>query len=440
MSFLDTIKAKVGEQRYRHIENVAEKEVARAMQMPLKDKYHQEQYYSPRSVVAELLGEFESFENAGLKVTPTDLVKILFRCKLLFASENEQEFGQRCGGLFPILVDSAWVVRWEERTEKIEVLIDRHITQLEANTRERVLLAHLSSFTRAQGDVEPQAFFEKLFQNTGLPFVCFFDGEHLIEKHKQVEPGLISYEAKRAQDFFSAPSIGFRSKGTRDYCFWHSTMWLRTFLNLLRIASFIHPGQVELGMSDIKMTGPTHPVFLGDHAGGALKWDEDKLEPWAKIPDGCLFRSFGWRGLSKAWFDRRSFPGLEKFFQSYRRIFDCLKNPWNSQSIRDVSPALDILSSATQIPDMGAKILLIYCCLEHLFVPKNVEADNKKYIVGGIHAVSPKLLRWFDELYDLRCNYAHKGFVLRDDHTLALVMESMINAMTLLVSKLSVSA
>ena len=58
-------------------------------------------YYSPRFVVSELLGEFESFENAGLKVTPTDLVKILFKCKLLFASKNEHEFGQRCGGLFP---------------------------------------------------------------------------------------------------------------------------------------------------------------------------------------------------------------------------------------------------------------------------------------------------------------------------------------------------
>ena len=155
-----------------------------------------------------------------------------FKSKLLFASKNEHEFGQRCGGLFPMLADSALVVRWGERAEKIEVLIDRHITQLEAGIRERVLLAHLSSFTKLAGDIEPQAFFEKLFENTGLPFVCFFDGEHLIEKHKQVEPGLMSYDSKQAQEFFSAPSIGFKSTGSRDYCFWHSTMWLRTFLNL----------------------------------------------------------------------------------------------------------------------------------------------------------------------------------------------------------------
>jgi len=40
MSFLDTIKARVGD--VRHMENVAEKEVALAMQMPLMDEYHKQ--------------------------------------------------------------------------------------------------------------------------------------------------------------------------------------------------------------------------------------------------------------------------------------------------------------------------------------------------------------------------------------------------------------
>jgi hypothetical protein len=71
------------------------------------------------------------------------------------------------------------------------------------------------------------------------------------------------------------------------------------------------------------------------------------------------------------------------------------------------------LSSATQIPEVGAKILPIYCCLEHLFVPANVRRDNKKYIVGGINALRSDLLPWFDRLYDLRNGYAHKGFVLK---------------------------
>jgi len=43
------------------------------------------------------------------------------------------------------------------------------------------------------------------------------------------------------------------------------------------------------------------------------------------------------------------------------------------------------------------------------------------------------------ELYDLRCDYAHKGFVLRGDETMGLIMESMKNVMALLVTKSSLS-
>lgn len=53
----------------------------------------------------------------------------------------------------------------------------------------------------------------------------------------------------------------------------------------------------------------------------------------------------------------------------HNAIFESVTNPWSAKSIDDVAPPLDILSSATQILDLGAKILLIYCCLEHLFVP-----------------------------------------------------------------------
>jgi hypothetical protein len=89
MTFLDTIKAKSGNEAYLHIERVAEKEVALAMQMPLLSKYREANYYKPRFLAAELLSEFDSFQKAGLKVSPTDIVKILFKCKLLFASQSE---------------------------------------------------------------------------------------------------------------------------------------------------------------------------------------------------------------------------------------------------------------------------------------------------------------------------------------------------------------
>jgi hypothetical protein len=309
---------------------------------------------------------------------------------------------------------------------------------LETRISERILLTHITSFESVLASpAKPQNFFDELFAKLGFPFLCFIDEEQLIAQHKHFEPGLMSYDSVDAARFFSASSIGFKTFGSRNYCLWYSSVWLRTLLDLLRIASYIHPGQRSFGW-DVKMTGPTFPVFLGDHAAGVLKYDEDRKEQWAKIPDGCLFLSFGYRGLSKMQLDNRTFTKLENFIRDHKAVFDCLKNPWNAKSIFDIAPSLDILSSATQIPSLGAKILLVYCCLEHLFVPGVAKGENKKYIIGGLNALGPELLPWFYELYDLRCSYAHKGFVRSDDRTMVLIAESMKNAMKLLVRKLSI--
>ncbi|MEI6711910.1 MAG: hypothetical protein WCK88_07205 [bacterium] len=85
-----------------------------------------------------------------------------------------------------------------------------------------------------------------------------------------------------------------------------------------------------------------------------------------------------------------------------------MKNPWDNTSINDIAPTLDLLSSVTQAQDFGMKILLLYCSLEHLFVPKGKNTNNKEYIIGGIGALSPDLVTWFEDLYRLRNEYAHK--------------------------------
>ena len=72
-------------------------------------------------------------------------------------------------------------------------------------------------------------------------------------------------------------------------------------------------------------------------------------------------------------------------------IFKKLSNPWTDQCTKDITTSLDILSTATQTQDLGAKILQIYCCLEHLFVPKDVQTDNIKYIKGAINVLEPNV-------------------------------------------------
>ena len=67
------------------------------------------------------------------------------------------------------------------------------------------------------------------------------------------------------------------------------------------------------------------------------------------------------------------------------------------------------------------------------------KANQKLYIIGGLKALKPSLVRWFDELYKLRCDYAHRGFVIRDERTVGLLRTSVKNAMVLLTAKLSVA-
>jgi hypothetical protein len=437
MSFLRTIMTRIGDKSYAHLLEIAEKEVALAMQMPLMNENHQAQYYHTRIWLGELLEECEAFGRADLKILPTDVVSIIFKCKLLFAVQTEHEYRQRCGG-FSFFDDLSFMISWEERGEKADVLIERYMEWLESTVKERTLVTAITSFQTLQGSICPQSAFESLFKKLGTPFVCFFEGDHLIEKHKSLEPGHKTYCQIEANEYFCAPSVGFTTSGSQAFCQWYSTTWLRTFLNMLRIAGYIHPGQRDFG-SDVKLTAPIYPVFLGRHAQGCFCWHEDMKESWEKIPDGCLFLSFGYRGLSKMWLDLRTLPHIEEFMLTHKEIFENIKNPWNGRSINDIAPTLDLLSSATQIPDMGAKILLVYCCLEHLFVPKDANNENKKYIIGGLHALGPHLLRWFRDLYKLRCDYAHKGFVIRNDRSMAIVADSVKNVMTLLTAKLSVS-
>jgi hypothetical protein len=434
---VDAIKLKIGNEAYLRLEKEAEKEVALAKGMPLVDQDQHETFYRPRFLLGDLRAECEAFQKAGLKILPTDIVNIQFRCKLLRAVQTEQEYRQRGGGV-GFFAEFANTPKWLDRTENVDILIERYMAALEASFQERTLLTYISSFSSARPDESLQASFEDLFSTLGFPYLCFFKGEHLVERHKQFEPWLRVHDQATANEFFSAPSIGFRApSGSSDYCFWYSSMWLRTFLNMLRIAGYIYPGQRDFGR-DVTMTAPTQPVFLGQHAHGCYSWFEDKKQSWEKIPDGCLFRSFGYRGLSNMWLDFRTLPSIKRFMVDNRKIFENLHNPWQTSSINDVAPALDILNSATQIPDTGAKILLVYCCLEHLFVPKNVDKDNKKYIIGGINALAPHLLDWFNHLNNLRNGYAHKGFVLSDEKTVTLVVDSMRNVVSLLVAKLSV--
>ena len=288
MLFLDTIKAKLGAETYLRLEQEGDKEVACAMQMPLQDKYHQDLWYQQRFLLGDLLDVAERCEQIGLKTLPIDVVNIFFRCKMLHAAQSEEEYRQRVGGGF-VLQEKALALNWSDRSETVPALVERCVGRLESEIQERTLVTRINTITWLDTDAgKQQPFFEELFAELRFPFVCFFEGDHLIEMHKQADPGGRSYDQSDAKQFFSAPSFGFTFTGSRNYCLWYSSAWLRTFFNLLRIAAFIRPGQMDF-FGDVIMWGPTQPVFLGERTIGAFTWSEDKKEPWMKVPDGSLF-------------------------------------------------------------------------------------------------------------------------------------------------------
>jgi len=436
MPYLDIIKNQIGQDRFARLEKEADKELSLALKTPLKSQYGDTQYYRKRVLIGELFADCDFLDEKGLRILPTDLVDAMFRAKLLFASQDEDSFLQRSGeGSYALGI-------WSKKPAKIDEAVEAFFEWIKDSIKERTLLTQLSSFIgpskggSGQDDEAVQRFFEQLFQKLGAPFVAFVNQEALMEKHKQMEPGLREYTKEHCQKYFYAPSIGFTVTGSELYCYLHAAAWLRTFLQLLRIAGFVLAPQID-SHNGVSFLPPKGSVWLGSRAEAAYSWSEGAFESWRKSPDGNLFVSFGYRRLSNIWLDSRTFLRIESFILGNRKILESMKHPWKEKLLRDVVPTLDLLNTVTQLPDDGAKLLLLYCCLEHIFVPQGYTRDNKKYIVGGMNALRPDLLKWFDELYKRRCAYAHRGFLVPGEQTRSLMVKSVNNVLALIMAKLA---
>lgn len=435
MSYLNTIKIQIGQERFDRLEKEADKELSLALATPLKNQYGDKQYYQRRFLVGELFADCDFFEANEMRVLPIDLVNAMYRAKLLFASQDEDSFLQRSGeGMDAVGI-------WPHKPPTFNEALENFFEWIRDSIEERTLLTQLSSFVGSGAKWEPdyegvEKFFEQLFQKLGAPLVPFVNQAGLMEKYKEMEPGLGEYTEEHCQEYFYSPSIGFTVTGSPSYCYLYAAAWLRTLLNLLRLAGFVNAPQID-SHSGVSFLPPKGSVWLGSRAIAAYSWMEGGVESWRKSPDGNLFLSFGYRRLSNIWLEIRTFSRFEKFILDNRRILESMKHPWKEKTLRDVVPTLDLLNSVTQLPDEGAKLLLLYCCLEHLFVPPNFTRDNKKYIVGGMHALRPDLLEWFNRLYKQRCAYAHKGFLASGEQIRGLMVESINNVLALTKAKLA---
>lgn len=436
MSFLQEVKDLVGEAVFKKLDQVADNQVGLAKECPLTDDFGVEKYFTPQVVFPELIDENLAFFKAGLTITPSDIVPVLFQAKLIQSASDEYSYAHRIGG-FNRYGNTSLVlpVKWEEKGNGYDLIIDRHIENLRNEQKSRTLVVDVNNF---MPDLTiQQQFFDELFASLKLPFSCYWDENVLIEKYKVCQPGLRTYTIDDARQYFSAPSIGHTVFGSNWYCYWYSSSCLKIMLSLVRIGGFIHPPQIDFGQTDLDIVPPIAPTFLGSNSKGGYCWDEDKKAFWERSPDGSLLQSFGFRAVSKMYLDQRNLARIKSFILDHKAILNDSTNPWSKQALFEIYPILDLLSNVTLAQDLGTKILLLYCCLEHLFVPKGETANNLSLIKGGIYALAPELLSWFtDELYKQRCEYAHKGYIVKKTDTLPLIQRSVGSVMHLLLNKI----
>ncbi|MBA7622596.1 hypothetical protein ES703_29974 [subsurface metagenome] len=258
MTFQQKIKTTIGNDVYEKLEKEANIEVSLALKMPLKDQYGQDKYYRTRFLIPLIIPECELFEQKNLKISPADIVNILFRCKMLFAVKTEDEYRRRVGAV-------SWVdeydfaVPWTKKNNGVDSLIDEYLDRLETFQKERTLIAEINSF---HVDSAPQqVFFDQLFQKLNFPFSWYLDEGQFIDKHKILEPGLRKYDLDDAKRFFCSPSLGYTTFGSLTYCYRYAFAWLKTFLCILKISGFLTPGQIDFGQSGVEIMAPTFPVF-----------------------------------------------------------------------------------------------------------------------------------------------------------------------------------
>ena len=199
MSFKKTLKQTVGEIIYNKLEKEATNEVSLAKKMNLKDIRGDDNYYFTRFLVPYFISEAELFEEKGLTISPVDIFNVLFRCKMLFCVQTEDEYRNRVGG-GSFVDENKFLVPWGKRSLGLENVIDEYLNRLENFQSQKTLRVEINSFHSCDGS-NPQNFFDNLFKKLDYPFTAYIDESALIEQHRLLEPDLKDYSLKAAPIF-----------------------------------------------------------------------------------------------------------------------------------------------------------------------------------------------------------------------------------------------
>lgn len=408
----EKIKETLGVEVYEEIEKIVKWEIGIAKDFVLEIE-RLPQYYRSRFLLPDFVHLYEIFEEKWLEITPDDFFTILFKCRMLSICKSNEEYYRRTW-VSSYFEDHKFINLWQSKDKWYEESVEQCLQEIYKMLEKRTLMTQISlvkNFDKIKNSINLKEFLESIMAVLWLPY-------SFVENEKWIY-------------------VGFTCFWSHTRCYWFSCQLLRTFMSVLKIAAFRYPVQIDVWEKGIEILPTTSPVFRESWYTGWFDWHENERKPFLRYPDGYLFRSFGNRSVSKTWLDIRNLEWVKNFFLKNKIIFDKLKNPWSEEAIYDIATSIDLLSSSTQSQDLGTKILLLYCSLEHLFVPIGMDSENKRYILWAINALQPSFLPWFQKLYKMRCDYAHKWYILdNSNEVIGFIMDSMEKILDLLTLKL----
>lgn len=166
MSFMEKIKEILSPETWVLLEKQAGNMVSESLKMSLVEDYRDNYYrQNEKDIFKILLSHSEEFERVGLKISPQDIVSILFRSQILFATTTVREFEQRSGGYFPRTYLAP--ISFAKKSKGIDVLRQECFNELETFIEERILLSTITCFHPQEGNEES---FNNLFKKLNIPF------------------------------------------------------------------------------------------------------------------------------------------------------------------------------------------------------------------------------------------------------------------------------
>lgn len=447
MNNVAILRSKVKKSIWLRLEALANKEVgkARFADVRIDPSYSRSKYHSIAYMFPDTVGMYAYFYGKQLKVTPWDVFNVLFRCKLAQIVGSPDEFDVRSGGgsLFsdgcsfaPTVADmkKPYDTYLIERLETLQVSAD--------SGDDKAVIVPVWNFDCFTRDIDNFADeMEKRFPG----FLFLFTNARLVKLQKHLDRGMpkAHYNVKEARRLLLDLSgkvfgIAYVGQGTDDYVTRYGMVTLKVICDLFRIFGFIYPYQRDSGGDrEFKYEAPIGHSFITarQRSHGCFLWHEEKKPLVDRSPDGNLHISFGFRSIAKLHIDNRTYASFLAMFDESKSLTDlALYQPYSEKFTGEVLPVLHLLSTASQAQDWGTKILLIMCCLEHMYTIGRFEGIQN--IIDRMKPSTPKLTAWAEELYRLRCDYAHNGYLSGQTDLHAFVADSMKNCLELLRAKL----